>query len=189
MTGNSTAYETGTLKGSGTQANDIRSHPGSRDTNLTRCLNTHAKYSIYDYFHRKRRNYTMMGKRILVIDDEPDMITYIKAILEDKGHTTFSANDAEEGMKKLKENRPDLILLDLLMPGKTGIKLFSELKKDGRLKDIPIVLITGIKDVMGGDHKKFFESLHTRVLAAYLEKPVEPWTLVRTVNEVLGLEE
>lgn len=128
----------------------------------------------------------MTGKKILIIDDEPDIITYFKAILEDNGHTIFSANNAEEGIKKLKASIPDLILLDLLMPNKTGMKLFSELKKDDKFHDIPIVLITGIKDEMGGDFKKFFEGLRVRVPEAYLEKPVEPADLLKTVNEVLG---
>jgi CheY-like chemotaxis protein len=129
----------------------------------------------------------MTGKKILIIDDEPDIITYYKAILEDDGHTIFTANNAEEGMNKLKESRPDLILLDLLMPHKTGIKLFSELKKvDGPYSNIPVILATGIKDEKGGDHKKFFEGLRARKPDAYLEKPVEPADLLKTVNEVLG---
>ena len=129
----------------------------------------------------------MTGKRILVIDDEPDMVTFYTTILADKGHTVFAANNAEEGLRRLMESRPDLIILDLIMPEKTGIKFFSELKKDERFKDIPIVLITGIKDVKGGDHRKFFEGLRARVPAAYLEKPVDPPTLLRTVNRALGL--
>lgn len=129
----------------------------------------------------------MTGKKILIIEDEPDIITYYKAILEDHGHTIFTANNAEEGMNKLNESRPDLILLDLLMPNKTGIKLFSELKKEsGPFSDIPIILATGIKDEMGGDHKKFFEGLRVRKPDAYLEKPIEPADLLKTVNEVLG---
>lgn len=130
-----------------------------------------------------------MAKRILVIDDEPDLITYYETILGEKGFSVTSANSASEGLERLKEGRPDLILLDLVMPEKTGIKLFGDLKKDERYKDIPIILITGIKDVMGGDHKKFFEGLRTRVPAAYLEKPVDPQVLIKTVRDVLQLGE
>lgn len=126
-----------------------------------------------------------MGKRILVIDDEPDLITLYETILGENGFSVISANSASEGLERLKEGRPDLILLDLVMPERTGIKLFADLKKDERYKDIPVILVTGIKDVMGGDHKKFFESLRTRVPAAYLEKPVDPQVLVKTVRDVL----
>lgn len=127
-----------------------------------------------------------MGKRILVIDDEPDLITLYETILGENGFTVISANSASEGLERLKEGRPDLILLDLVMPERTGIKLFADLKKDERYKDIPVILVTGIKDVMGGDHKKFFEGLRTRVPAAYLEKPVDPQVLVKTVRDVLS---
>lgn len=147
-----------------------------------------AVINIREYLYQKgRRRDTMRGKKILVIDDEPDMVTLYTTILEEKGYSVFGVNSAEEGLETLKQNRPDLILLDLVMPEKTGINLFRDLKKDERYKDIPIVLITGIKDVMGGDHKKFFEGLRTRVPAAYLEKPVDPKALLKTVNDILGL--
>jgi CheY-like chemotaxis protein len=143
---------------------------------------------IREYIAQKiRRNRAMTDKKILVIDDEQDVVTFYRTILEEKGHTVFAAGNAEEGLQSLMQNCPDLILLDLIMPEKTGIKFFSELKKDERFKDIPIVLITGIKDVKGGDHKRFFEGLRARVPAAYLEKPVDPATLEKTVNRVLGL--
>lgn len=134
----------------------------------------------------KRKEGTRMRARVLVIDDEEDMITFYTTVLKDNGYSVVSALSAQEGLERLQEHRPDLILLDLLMPEKTGINLFRDLKKDERYKDIPIILITGIKDVMGGDHKKFFEGLRTRVPAAYLEKPVDPKTLITTVNRVLA---
>ncbi len=127
-----------------------------------------------------------MAKKILAVDDEPDMILFYKTVLEEKGYEVQGLTNAQEAMATLDRERPDLILLDLVMPDKTGITLFRDLKKDERYKDIPIVLITGIKDVMGGDHKKFFEGLKTRVPAAYLEKPVAPKTLLDTVAKVLG---
>ncbi|MGQ9858519.1 MAG: response regulator [Thermodesulfobacteriota bacterium] len=127
-----------------------------------------------------------MGKKILVIDDEPDMVTFYTTVLEEKGYSVTGVNSAQEGLEFLQATRPDLILLDLIMPEKTGINLFRDLKKDERYKDIPVVLITGIKEVMGGDHKKFFEGLRTRVPAAYLEKPVDAKALLRTVGDILG---
>ncbi len=140
-----------------------------------------------DYLKAKGiRRDSAMGKKILVVDDEPDMVTFYSTVLEEKGYSVSGVNSAQEGLEFLKSTRPDLIVLDLIMPHKTGINLFRDLKKDERYKDIPIVLITGIKDVMGGDHKKFFEGLRTRVPAAYLEKPVDPKALVKTVGNILG---
>jgi len=146
-----------------------------------------AVIQIQEYLNsRNRRRGAAMGKRILVIDDEPDMVTLYTTVLEENGYSVTGVNSAQEGLQLLQGSRPDLILLDLVMPEKTGINLFRDLKKDEHYKDIPIVLITGIKDVMGGDHKKFFEGLRTRVPAAYLEKPVDPKTLVKTVSNILG---
>ncbi len=142
---------------------------------------------MQDYLKiRGKRRDAAMGKKILVIDDEPDMVTFYTTVLEEKGYSVTGVNSAQEGLEFLQVARPDLILLDLIMPDKTGINLFRDLKKDERYKDIPVVLITGIKEVMGGDHKKFFEGLRTRVPAAYLEKPVDPKALVRTVGNILG---
>jgi CheY-like chemotaxis protein len=141
---------------------------------------------IQEYLRLRRgKRGVTMGKRILVIDDEPDLTTLYETILVENGFSVTCANSANEGRQRLEEGRPDLILLDLVMPEKTGIRLFADLKKDERYKDIPIIVITGIKDVMGGDHKKFFEGLRTRVPAAYLEKPVDPQILVKTVRDVL----
>lgn len=136
--------------------------------------------------NKEKRRAGEMGKKILVIDDEPDMVTFYTTVLETNGYSVTGVNSAQEGLRLLERNKPDLILLDLIMPERTGINLFRDLKKDERYKDIPVVLITGIKDVMGGDHKKFFEGLRTRVPAAYLEKPVDPKTLVKTVGNILG---
>lgn len=146
-----------------------------------------AVIHMQDYLKiRGKRRDAAMGKKILVIDDEPDMVTFYTTVLEEKGYSVTGVNSAQEGLEFLQVARPDLILLDLIMPDKTGINLFRDLKKDERYKDIPVVLITGIKEVMGGDHKKFFEGLRTRVPAAYLEKPVDPKALVRTVGNILG---
>ncbi len=144
--------------------------------------------NIQEYLRlRGRERGATMGKRILVIDDEPDLITLYETILGENGFVVISAKSASEGLERLEQGRPDLILLDLVMPEETGIKLFGHLKKDERYKDIPIILITGIKEVMGGDHKRFFEGLRTRVPAAYIEKPVDPQVLVKTVRDVLKL--
>ena len=84
-----------------------------------------------------------MGKKILIIDDERKVITYLSTLLEDHGYDICSAMNAEEGKEKVFEESPDLITLDLLMPDKTGIKLYKELKNDATLKDIPVIMVTG----------------------------------------------
>ena len=80
-----------------------------------------------------------MAKKILIIDDEPDMVTFLCALLEDHGYVTITAADGEEGMTKIKSEKPDLISLDLLMPNKTGIKMFRRADFDSlQLESRPV---------------------------------------------------
>ncbi|MDY6857297.1 MAG: response regulator [Thermodesulfobacteriota bacterium] len=126
-----------------------------------------------------------MGKKIMVIDDEPDIITYLTTLLEEDGYETDSAKDGVEGLEKIKENRPDLICLDILMPKKSGIGLYRELRKDEDLKGIPVVIVTGFK---GEDNPlmDFKEFLHKRSVPGpegYLEKPIDQEEFLKTIKE------
>ena len=94
-----------------------------------------------------------MSKKILIVDDELDMITFISEILEDHGYTSISAKDGVEGLEALRRENPDLVLLDLMMPKKSGITMFQELRKDPNLSHIPVVIVTGISDVTGVDFR------------------------------------
>ena len=72
----------------------------------------------------------MPGRKILVIDDEPDIVSFLTTLLQDHGYETCSAKDGEEGWKKVCGEHPDLICLDLLMPQKSGVKLYGQIRKD-----------------------------------------------------------
>ena len=92
----------------------------------------------------------IMAKKVLVIDDDPSLVTYLKTLLEDNGYEVITAKDGEEGIEKTKNENPDIVTLDLLMPEKTGIKMFRELRKDEGMKNIPIILVTGISNEYQG---------------------------------------
>lgn len=137
-------------------------------------------------------------KRILIIDDEPDARAYLKAILDEEGYETITASDGEEGLNKVQENPPHLILLDLLMPKKSGIKFLNEIKNDEQLKEVPIVVVSGSRQVTGVDMKHYIEKQPFRerkkeVLGAdlditpeaFLEKPVDPSDLLTTVKKFI----
>jgi CheY-like chemotaxis protein len=124
-------------------------------------------------------------RNILIIDDKPDITTYFSTVLSGHGYATRCANSGAEALELLDEAPQDLILLDLMMPEKTGVTLFAKLKRDQRFRRIPIIIITGIKDEMAGDHKRFFEGLKGPRPDAYLEKPVSAETLLQTVKKVL----
>lgn len=91
----------------------------------------------------------MLKKKILFIEDEPDHIMMIRARLEASGFDFISAVDGEEGVKKIRREKPDLILLDIVMPKMDGYQVCKEIKKDKATAHIPILIITasGVKDL------------------------------------------
>lgn len=128
-------------------------------------------------------------KRAVVIDDEEDMTTYFSSILEENGFSVRAANNAEDGEKLLREDPPDLICLDLVMPGKTGINLFKTLRRqDEALNSIPLIMITGIKEQLNIDWKEIVSKYRVRKPDGFIEKPVTPERLMRVVNNVLSGE-
>ena len=142
-------------------------------------------------------NTMSLSKKILIIDDEADARAYLKAILEDEGYEILMAPDGEEGLELARENPPDLITLDLMMPNKSGVKFLNEIKKDDRLKDVPIVVASGARQVTGVDMKQFledrpFQDRKTEALGesqpikpdAFLEKPVNPSELLELVKKL-----
>ena len=141
-----------------------------------------------------------MSKKILIVDDELDMITFISEILEDHGYTSISAKDGVEGLEALRRENPDLVLLDLMMPKKSGITMFQELRKDPNLSHIPVVIVTGISDVTGvdfrnhmfkqplRDEKKFVDTTGLTkytIPDGYIEKPFDPDGLIKAVKDAL----
>jgi DNA-binding response OmpR family regulator len=129
----------------------------------------------------------MTGKKILVIDDSPDIVSFLTTLLQDHGYETFSAKDAEEGWEKAHAEHPDLICLDILMPQKSGAKLYGQFRKDPTLQRIPVVIITGFgpPDYPGIEFKKF---IHHRTAVpppdGYLEKPIKPTELLETIRAI-----
>ena len=129
----------------------------------------------------------MSGRKILVIDDEPDIVSFLTTLLRDYGYEICSARDGEEGWAKACAERPDLICMDLLMPQKSGVKLYGQLRKDPTLKDIPVVMVTGFgpPEYPGIDFKQF---IHHRSAVpppdGYLEKPIDPNVLLKTIAAI-----
>jgi CheY-like chemotaxis protein len=124
-------------------------------------------------------------RRALVIDDEPDVCKYIASILTDHGFVTGTANDAGTGEDLIRKERPDVICLDLMMPGRTGIQLFIRLKKDEATSEIPLIMITGIKDKLNIDWGEISRGLRKRRPEGFVEKPIDPVRLMRVVEDVL----
>lgn len=141
-----------------------------------------------------------MSKKILIVDDEQDVITFLSAILEENGYTSISARDGVEGLDLLRKENPDLVLLDLMMPKKSGITMFRELRNDWKLSNTPVVVVTGVSEVTGvdfrnfiykqplRDEKKFVETTGLTkytVPDGYVEKPIDPDELIQAVKKAL----
>jgi len=121
-------------------------------------------------------------KTILIIDDEPDTLTFFSSVLEDHGYNTITAENGDEGLKKLDERTPDLITLDITMPEMSGVKFYRSLREDDRWKYIPIIIITGIS----GDFKDFISSRkQVPPPDGYISKPVDEEELLTLVGRLI----
>lgn len=130
-------------------------------------------------------------KTILVVDDEPNVREYLKTILLDAGFNVVTAGDGEEAMKLIKQDPPDFISLDLIMPRKSGHRMLYELKRDKKLSRIPVLIVTAhADDDLGkGDLQDLLDKRVMSGPGTYLEKPVNPLSYVRSIQRALGIEE
>jgi CheY-like chemotaxis protein len=131
------------------------------------------------------------SRTVLVVDDEPDIVFFLKAVLEDHGFRVMTALNGQEAADILRQHPPDLISLDLIMPGKSGIRFFHELRKNKEWSKIPVLFVSGhVRETIDGSN--LVEILKDRTLsgpATYLEKPVNAQTYIRTINAILGMGE
>jgi DNA-binding response OmpR family regulator len=123
--------------------------------------------------------------RILIIDDDPDFVAATKTVLESKLYEVLVAYDGDEGLEKTRQERPDLIILDIIMPRQDGFKVCEEIKDDPELAEIPVIILTSLSQRWG---ETTFSVTQGLALEAddYIDKPVSPLELLRRVEERLG---
>ncbi|MCU0725752.1 MAG: response regulator [Planctomycetes bacterium] len=128
------------------------------------------------------------GRRVLVVDDEPDVRRYLAAILEDAGFAVDTAADGDAALALVEKRAPDLISLDLVMPGKSGIRFLHALRRKKDWARIPVLIVTGhAKDDKG--KRDLDDILAGKMISGpetYLEKPVSPESYVRAVSRQIG---
>ena len=89
-----------------------------------------------------------MPKKILVVDDNLIIVDYLSNVLMREGYLVDTAQDGIQGLDKLRRSPPDLLILDLMMPRMNGISMFKQMKKEDALKDVPVIMLTAIEDVI-----------------------------------------
>ncbi len=129
-------------------------------------------------------------KRILVVDDEPDVRNFLATCIEDAGFQVNTAVDGEDALEKVFANPPDLMTLDMVMPKKSGIKVLRELRAEERFKKLPVIVITAHANTdLGSDDIKMASAFASGLRPRYtLEKPVTPEKLVNAISEILEVE-
>jgi CheY-like chemotaxis protein len=129
-----------------------------------------------------------MGKKILVVDDDPDVRSFVVTVLEENQYTPLVARDGVEGLEVIQNEMPDLVILDVLMPRGSGIRLYRHLKTEDALKAIPVIMFTGIALRSFLKSQKALEEFKGEAVPEpdiYLEKPVEPQELVDAIRKKL----
>ena len=128
-------------------------------------------------------------KKILVVDDEPHVVTYLETLLQDNGYQTVAAANGREGLEMAQAERPDLVCLDITMPEKSGIAFYRELKADPELGATPVVIVTAVT-YYGKDPEPFKKFLQTRKVVpapeAFFAKPIDRDAFIAKIGELLG---
>ena len=120
------------------------------------------------------------GKKILVVDDEPDFVTFLQTLLEDNDFEVITATSGAAGLEKARSEKPDLITLDVTMPGKSGVQVYRDIRSDPDISHIPICIITGVVE--------FRQLMYQKTVQApegFLRKPIDNDVFLATVNRVL----
>jgi CheY-like chemotaxis protein len=129
-----------------------------------------------------------MAKKIMVIDDDVQLVDTVRTLLESVGFEVASAYQAEKGVELARQIKPDLILLDVMFagpPGPDGIEVSRRLQQDGQLKDVPVIILSGVRKVLDLPYKIGPDETWMPV-KAFLEKPVKPDRLLHEIDKVLG---
>jgi len=120
-----------------------------------------------------------MAKKILVVDDEPDVVKVVSFRLKKAGYEVFTADNGKKGLDSVTDNRPDLVLLDLRMPVMSGYDVCKQIKSDDKLKNIPVILLTASGAGTIANSAKEYNA------DDYIVKPFNPEELLEKVKKYL----
>ena len=128
-----------------------------------------------------------MAKKIMVIDDEPDIRIYLMTALEDSGYETCTIEENDPIQRAVQSNKPDLIVLDIMMPRRSGISIYNELRSTETLKNIPVALISGMSPANNfmEEIKKNNNNYTIAPPDGFIEKPVKLPDFMKLVGQLL----
>ena len=128
-------------------------------------------------------------KKVLVLDDEPHVVTYLETLLRDNGYETLCASNGKEGMEKIRSEKVDLVCLDISMPEQSGVRFYRNLKDDPKLSGIPVVIVTAVTG-SGGDPEPFKNFISTRKQVpppeGFLAKPIDKDEFLDMITKILS---
>ncbi|MBU0518817.1 response regulator [bacterium] len=125
-------------------------------------------------------------KKILVVDDEQDIITYLETVFEDNDYDVVTARTGKEAFDKAKSEKPDMITLDITMPEESGLRCYRDLCGDADTRDIPVIIITGVSYGYKSFEKFITSRKQVPPPAGFFEKPVEREDLLKKTRLILG---
>ena len=129
----------------------------------------------------------MANAKIIIVDDDPDYIKVIKTILEREQYTVVTAGDKTEGMEKIRAEKPDLAILDVMMHAwQDGFEMSRQLKKDPQFKNMPVLMLTAVENRTGIGFKSTAGDPTWLPVDVFLDKPVEPDVLLSEVKKLLS---
>ncbi len=129
----------------------------------------------------------MENAKVLIVDDDPDLTKALKATLESKNYIVITASNGSEGMDKISTDKPDLLILDVMMAtAEDGFEMARELKNDPQFKKMPILMLTAIKGRTGIDFKSSAGDRDWLPVDSFLDKPVEPQVLLAEIKRLLS---
>jgi len=125
-----------------------------------------------------------MGKYVLIVDDDPDMVETVGMMLESKGYEVGKAYDGVEGEESIRKRRPDVLVLDVMMPRKNGYVLCAELKKNKETKSIPVILLTAVGEAVPSTSYSHADGKATEA-EDYIPKPVDAHVLIESIERLI----
>jgi len=148
-----------------------------------------------------------MAKKVLVVDDDVSTVKFLSAALEENGYQALGAHNGKDGFDVIEKEKPDLVILDVMMPKRTGFVLFKQLRRDERFKDLPVIMCTGVAEVLESldaesedTHERPYDSLREAMRKTirqmkeeglikpdmFIDKPVDPELVVEKIRGIIG---